>query len=58
MGFIVAILRIIGYTIGVREAAEFTTSKAIITAIIAGIVNFIIVTAIGGIILRTVINAL
>jgi hypothetical protein len=43
MGFVVAILRLIGYVIGVREAAEFTTTNAIITAVIAAIVQFIIV---------------
>lgn len=48
IGFIVAILRLIGYIIGVREAAEFSTTNAIITAIIAAIVNFIIVVVIGG----------
>ncbi len=43
IGFVVAILRLIGYVIGVREAAEFSTGNAIITAIIAAIVQFIIV---------------
>lgn len=48
IGLIVGILRLIGYIIGVREAAEFSTSNAIITAIIAAIVNFVIVAVIGG----------
>jgi hypothetical protein len=48
MSFIVAILSIIGYIIGVREAAEFSTGKAIVAAIIAGIVNLIIVAIFGG----------
>lgn len=48
MSFIVAILSIIGYIIGVREAAEFSTGKAIVAAIIAGIVNLIIVGIFGG----------
>ncbi len=51
ISFIVGILRLIGYIIGVREAAEFTTGNAIITAVIAAIVNFIIVVVIGGAIL-------
>ncbi len=48
IAFVVAILRLIGYIIGVREAAEFSTGNAIITAIIAAIVMFIIVVVIGG----------
>lgn len=48
VGLIVAILQLIGYLIGVREAAEFSTTNAIITAIIAAIINFIIVVVIGG----------
>lgn len=48
MSFIVAILSIIGYIIGVREAAEFSTGKAIVAAIVAGIVNLIIVGIFGG----------
>ncbi len=35
IAFVAAILRLIGYIIGVREAAEFSTGKAIITAVIA-----------------------
>lgn len=50
IGFVAAILRLIGYVIGVREAAEFSTTNAIITAIIAAVVEFIII-AIGGVIL-------
>jgi hypothetical protein len=48
VGFVAAILRLIGYVIGVREAAEFSTGNAIITAIVAAIVNFLIVAVIGG----------
>jgi len=48
MSLIVAILSIIGYVIGVREAAEFSTGKAISAAIIAGIVNMLIVGILGG----------
>ncbi|MBI5034591.1 MAG: YIP1 family protein [Chloroflexi bacterium] len=43
LGFVVAILSLIGYIIGVREAAEFSTGNAVITAVIAAIVNFIII---------------
>ncbi len=57
IGFVVAILRLIGYVIGVREAAEFSTTNAIITAIIAAVVQFIIVTVIGGAILGTILLA-
>jgi hypothetical protein len=48
VGLVVAILKLIGYIIGVREAAEFSTGNAVITAIIAAIINFIIVAVIGG----------
>ncbi len=49
------ILSLVGYVIGVREAAEFTTGKAIIAAIVAVIVNFVIVFVIGGIIIAAVV---
>jgi hypothetical protein len=42
IGFVVGILRLIGYIIGIREAAEFSTGNAIIAAIVAAIVNFLI----------------
>jgi hypothetical protein len=58
ISFVVAILRLIGYIIGVREAAEFTTVNAIITAIIAAIINFIILVVIGGAVAFTVLVAL
>lgn len=57
VGLVAAILRLIGYVIGVREAAEFSTGNAIITAIIAAIVEFIIVAVIGGAILGIVLLA-
>ncbi len=57
VGLVAAILRLIGYVIGVREAAEFSTSNAIITAIIAAIVEFIIVAVIGGAILGVILLA-
>ncbi len=55
VSLIVAILKLIGYIIGVREAAEFSTGNAIVTAIIAAIVNFLIVVVIGGAILLAVL---
>jgi hypothetical protein len=54
----VAILSIVAYTIGVREAAEFSTTNAIITAIIAVVVNFVIVVLIAGGILTAILGAL
>ena len=53
----VLVLRIIGFVIGVREAAEFSTTNAIITAVVAAIVNFIIVTLIGGAIIAALVGA-
>ena len=57
IGFIVAILRLIGYVIGVREAAEFSTTNAIITSIIAAVVNFVIFLVIGGVLFGLVAGA-
>lgn len=57
VGFVAAILRLIGYVIGVREAAEFSTTNAIITAIIAAVVEFIIVAVIGGAITLAILVA-
>ena len=54
----VAVLGLIGYVIGVREAAEFSTGNAVITAIIAAVVNFVIVVLIGGAIVTFVVLAL
>ncbi len=48
------LLSLVGYLIGVREAAEFTTGKAIITAIVAGIVRFVIVVLIGGVVIGAI----
>ena len=58
VSLIVAIMSLIGYVIGVREAAEFTTGKAIITGIAAVVVNFVIIVVIGGAIISLVIAAL
>jgi hypothetical protein len=57
ISFAVAVLSLIGYVIGVREAAEFTTGKAIITGIVATVVNFIIIFLIGGAILGLLLAA-
>lgn len=51
MGLVVGILALIGYLIGVREAAEFTTGKAIVAALIAAVINFLITVVVGGTIL-------
>lgn len=58
IGFVVGILKLIGYVIGVREAGEFSTGKAVITAIIAAIINFLIVAVVGGAITLAVMGAL
>ncbi len=54
ISFVVGILRLIGYVIGVREAAEFSTTNAIITAIIAAVVNFVIFAVIYGVLFAAV----
>lgn len=58
IGLVAAILKLIGYIIGVREAAEFSTGNAVITAIVAAIVNFLIVAVIGGMIFAAVAGAM
>ena len=58
VGFIAAILALIGYVIGVREAAEFSTGKAIITAIIAAIIRFLIVAVVAGAVIGAIAVAL
>ena len=54
--FVVWVLSLIGYIIGVREAAEFSTTNAVITAIVAVVVNFVIVVLIGGAIIGGLIG--
>lgn len=49
---IVAFLELFGYVIGVKEAAELSTRKAFIAAIVAAVINFPIVVFIAGFILR------
>jgi hypothetical protein len=58
VGFVAGILRLIGYVIGVREAAEFSTTNAIITAVIAIVVELVIVLVIGGLLLGLAFAAL
>lgn len=55
VGFAALILSLIGFVIGVREAAEFSTGNAVITAIIVAIAVFII-TAIGGTVAAIVVG--
>lgn len=52
---IASILRMIGYIVGIREAAEFSTGNAIITAIFAVIVGYVIRVA-GTIVIESVMN--
>ena len=42
VGFVALILSFIGYVIGIREAAEFSTGNAVITALIVAAVSFVI----------------
>lgn len=58
VSLVAAILRLIGFVIGVREAAEFSTGNAIITAIVAAIVVFLIVALIGGGLLAIIAGAM
>jgi hypothetical protein len=53
-GLIGAILSIIGNVIGIREAAEFTTGKAIGTALISGIIVLIFVFALTALVMSVV----
>ncbi len=52
--FLVFVAKLVGYVIGVREAAEFSTTNAIITAVVATVVNFVIVVLIGGAIIGAI----
>jgi hypothetical protein len=42
IAIVILVLSLIGYVIGVREAAEFSTGNAIVTALIAAIASFLI----------------
>jgi hypothetical protein len=52
---IASILRMIGYIVGIREAAEFSTGNAIITAIFAVIVGYLIRVA-GTVLIESVLS--
>ncbi len=58
LGIVIGILALIGYVIGVREAAEFDTTKAIIAAIVAALINFVIFVVVGGPIILLAAGAL
>ncbi len=49
VGLVALVLSLIGYVIGIREAAEFSTGNAVITAVIVALVSFVI-SLIGGVI--------
>jgi hypothetical protein len=49
LSLVAAVLGLIGYVIGVREAAEFSTQNAVITAVIVAVIVFIINLIAGGI---------
>ena len=51
----VALLSLVGFVIGVREAAEFSTNNAIISSIIAAVIQFILYTVIGGAIITSIL---
>ena len=42
IGLVVLVLRLIGYVIGVREAAEFSTGNAVVTALIVIVISWVI----------------
>lgn len=42
VGLIALVLSLVGYVIGIREAAEFSTGNAVVTALIVAVVSFII----------------
>jgi len=56
-GLVGAILGIIGNVIGIREAAEFDTTKAILTAVIVFVIVLIITAVIFGAIFAIVLGA-
>ena len=57
LGIIGSILQIVANVIGIREAAGFSTQNAILTAIIAGVIVFIVTLIIGGIFTVILIGA-
>jgi hypothetical protein len=42
VGLVALVLSFIGYVIGIREAAEFSTGNAVVTALIVAVVGFVI----------------
>ncbi len=54
--FVVSVLMLIGYVIGVREAAEFSTTNAVITGIVAVVVFAVIAFLIGGAIIGSLVG--
>ena len=42
IGLVILVLSLIGYVIGVREAAEFSTGNAVVTALVAAVASFLI----------------
>jgi len=57
LGIVGVILSIIGNVIGIREAAEFDTMKAILTAVIAGVIVFLVVGALTAVLVGIVLVA-
>jgi hypothetical protein len=49
---------IIGYLIGVREAAEFSTGNAVIAALVAAVIDILITVLVGGAIVAAIAAAL
>lgn len=48
ISIVVLVCNIIATVIGIREAAEFDTTKAVLTAVIANLIAFLIVTLVAG----------
>ena len=45
IALVILVLSLIGYVIGVREAAEFSTGNAVVTALIATVASFLVALA-------------
>jgi hypothetical protein len=50
IGLVTAVMSIVGNVIGIREAAGFDTTKAILTAIIAGVATFVVAAVVAGVV--------
>lgn len=57
LGLVIGILAIVGYVIGVREAGEFSTGRAVVAAIVAALVE-VIIFAVAGVIVGGILVAL